>query len=116
MALGLSRGRNSQAIKGRGSFTGIWLEAVFHQLIVTKHGRKNLKGYGFKSYRDKLNLLGVFDAVLLSDADNLQEVGKRTKICFVHVKWNLRKVRRSRLIRLRNVFQVNLQFYGKVFC
>lgn len=63
-------------------FTGMWLEAVLHQLIVSKHGEKKFKEYDFKSYRDKLTLLGVSDAVLLNDVDNF----KTTRKELVHEK------------------------------
>lgn len=58
-------------------FTGMWLEAVLHQLIVSKCGEKTFKQYDFKPYREKLTLLGVSDAVLLNDVDNFKATRKK---------------------------------------
>ena len=40
-------------------FTGMWLEALTHLLIVKKFGEKKFKEYDFKSYEEKLELLGI---------------------------------------------------------
>lgn len=58
-------------------FTGMWLEAVLHQLIVSKHGEKTFKQYDFKSYREKLTLLGVCDAMLLNDVEDFKSTRKK---------------------------------------
>jgi len=63
-------------------FTGMWLEAVLHQLIVSNHGEKTFKKYDFKPYRDKLILLGVTDEALLNDVVDF----KATRKEIVHEK------------------------------
>ncbi|MEP5232995.1 MAG: hypothetical protein ABJQ78_16335 [Alloalcanivorax sp.] len=63
-------------------FTGMWLEALLHQEIVSKHGIEVFKKYDFKSYRDKLTLLGIADADLLDRVDSF----KATRKELVHEK------------------------------
>lgn len=50
-------------------FTGMWLEAMLHQLIVSRHGEEKFKKYDFKPYREKLALLGVSDSEILDKVD-----------------------------------------------
>jgi hypothetical protein len=50
-------------------FTGMWLESLTHLLIVKKFGKEKFKEYDFKTYEEKLQLLGytdqnLFDRVL----------------------------------------------------
>lgn len=57
-------------------FTGMWLEAVLHQQIVSKHGEETFKKYDFKSYREKLVLLGISDTALLDDVESFKSTRK----------------------------------------
>ena len=57
-------------------FAGMWLEAVLHQKIVAKHGEAAFKKIDFKSYRDKLTLLGVSNTDLLDDVDKFKSTRK----------------------------------------
>jgi len=57
-------------------FTGMWLEAVLHQEIVSKHGVSTFRKYDFKSYRDKLALLGVTNVKLLEQVDSFKSTRK----------------------------------------
>lgn len=57
-------------------FTGMWLEAVLHQQIVSKHGEHTFQKYDFKPYRDKLVLLDVADSALLDDVDTFKSTRK----------------------------------------
>ena len=63
-------------------FTGMWLEAILHQLIVSKHGGDEFKKYDFKPYREKLALLGVSDSEILDKVDSF----KNTRKELVHEK------------------------------
>jgi hypothetical protein len=63
-------------------FTGMWLEAILHQIIVTKHGCDEFKKYDFKSYREKLILLGVSSTEVLDKVDSF----KATRKELVHEK------------------------------
>ncbi len=63
-------------------FTGMWLEAVLHQQIVAKHGEDKFKKYDFKSYREKLILLGVSSPEILDKTD----LFKATRKELVHEK------------------------------
>ncbi|MDX2425671.1 MAG: hypothetical protein QNK15_05390 [Cycloclasticus sp.] len=63
-------------------FTGMWLESMLHQLIVSKYGDDEFKKYDFKPYREKLILLGVLDAELLNKVDSF----KTTRKELVHEK------------------------------
>lgn len=57
-------------------FTGMWLEAVTHLLIVKAHGKDKFKEYDFKSYEEKLRLLGCTDHELLNSASKFREAWK----------------------------------------
>ena len=46
-------------------FTGMWLEALMHLLIVKKYGKDKFREYDFKTYEEKLELLGCRDKKLL---------------------------------------------------
>ena len=53
-------------------FTGIWLEALLHLLIVRDHGVKKFEEYDFKSYADKIQLLGCTDLMIIDAARSFQ--------------------------------------------
>jgi hypothetical protein len=57
-------------------FTGMWLEALLHLLIVRDHGEKKFKEYDFKSYADKLRLLGCSDKPVLDAAEKFRKCRK----------------------------------------
>ena len=63
-------------------FTGMWLEAKLHQDIISKFDEATFKKYDFKSYRDKLVLLGITDSGLLEKVD----LFKNTRKELVHEK------------------------------
>jgi len=63
-------------------FTGIWLEALMHLLIVRKFGKSKFKEYDFKSYEDKLQLLGCSDQELLERVSRF----RKTRKSLVHEK------------------------------
>jgi len=57
-------------------FTGMWLEALLHIRIVQKYDEKKFKQYDFKSYKDKLRLLGVEDEELLEKVERFRKIRK----------------------------------------
>lgn len=57
-------------------FTGMWLEALMHQLIVRGHGEEVFKAYDFRSYEDKLKLLGCEDEGILERAKRFRTTRK----------------------------------------
>ena len=63
-------------------FTGMWLEALMHLLIIKKYDNKTFKEYDFKSYEDKLGLLGCTDNNIL----NLIERFRKCRKELVHEK------------------------------
>jgi hypothetical protein len=63
-------------------FTGMWLEAVMHLLIVKIYGKDKFKEYDFKSYKEKLTLLGCTDQELLNSVDSF----RRARKSLVHEK------------------------------
>lgn len=63
-------------------FTGIWLEALMHLLIVQKYGEQKFKEYDFKSYEKKLQLLGCSDQQIIDRATRFQ----KTRKALVHEK------------------------------
>ena len=57
-------------------FTGMWLEALMHLLIVKKYGKDKFKKYDFKTYEEKLQLLGYTDKKLLHRVSRFREIRK----------------------------------------
>lgn len=57
-------------------FTGMWLEALMHLLIVKKYDNKTFKNYDFKSYEDKLGLLGCTDKDILKLVEKFRKCRK----------------------------------------
>ncbi|ACD89734.1 hypothetical protein Clim_0648 [Chlorobium limicola DSM 245] len=57
-------------------FTGMWLEALMHLLIVRQFGEAKFKEYDFKSYEEKLKLLGVEDKQLLDRTSRFRVIRK----------------------------------------
>ena len=49
-------------------FTGMWLEAFLHLMIVRKHGKDKFEEYDFKPYEDKLHLLECSDPYIIDRA------------------------------------------------
>lgn len=60
-------------------FTGMWLEAKMHLRIVKAHGKDRFKEVDFKSYEEKLKLLGITDEVLLHSVSEFRE-SRRTLV------------------------------------
>lgn len=54
-------------------FTGMWLEAALHLLIVTTYGKDKFKEYDRKSYEEKLSLLGCNDQELLKSVSRFRK-------------------------------------------
>ena len=57
-------------------FTGMWLEALMHLLIVKKYGNDEFKKYDFKTYEEKLKLLGCMDEKLLHRVSRFRGIRK----------------------------------------
>jgi len=57
-------------------FTGIWLEAFLHLLIVKKHGKEKFEEYDFKPYEDKLQLLGCSDPNIIERVKGFRKCRK----------------------------------------
>ena len=57
-------------------FTGMWLEALMHLLIVKKYGKDKFKKYDFKTYEEKLQLLGYIDKELLHRVSRFRGIRK----------------------------------------
>jgi hypothetical protein len=53
-------------------FTGMWLEALMHMLIMREHGEAKYHEYDRKSYEQKLQVLGVMDKTLLSKVERFR--------------------------------------------
>jgi hypothetical protein len=66
-------------------FTGMWLESLIHLLIVKIHGKEKFKEYDFKSYEEKLQLLGCTDQKLLDRVLRF----RKTRKSLVHEKAHL---------------------------
>jgi len=57
-------------------FTGMWLEALCHLKIVERFGEEKYKEYDFKSYEDKLELLGVTDIAIIQSVKQFRTTRK----------------------------------------
>jgi hypothetical protein len=49
-------------------FTGMWLEALLHLLILRDHGEEKFKEVDCKSYEEELRLIGIKDESILESA------------------------------------------------
>jgi hypothetical protein len=96
-------------------FTGMWFEAIMHLLIVETYGREKFKEYDFKSYEEKLQLLGCLDQQII---DRVTRFHKTRKV-LVHEKahFNDAEIRRAQdeahsayelLVALHNEFSPRL--------
>ncbi|MFX0203726.1 MAG: hypothetical protein ACFFCW_47110 [Candidatus Hodarchaeota archaeon] len=63
-------------------FTGMWLEALMHLLVVKKYGKDKFKEYDFEPYEKKLQLLGCTDKKLLDRVSRF----RKTRKSLVHEK------------------------------
>ena len=57
-------------------FTGMWLEALMHLLIVKKYGKDRFKEYDRKTYEEKLQLLDYMDEKLLHRVSRFRDSRK----------------------------------------
>ncbi len=57
-------------------FTGMWLEALTHLLIVARFGETKFKEYDRRAYEDKLSLLGIADKELLDSVSKFRVARK----------------------------------------
>ena len=57
-------------------FTGMWLEALMHLLIVQTHGEDVFKKYDRQPYEQKLELLNCRDAGILDRATRFRRIRK----------------------------------------
>jgi len=63
-------------------FTGMWIEALFHLLIVRRFGKDKFKEYDFKSHEEKFKLLGCREDELLIRVSRF----RRARKLLVHEK------------------------------
>ncbi len=57
-------------------FTGMWLEALLHLLIVRDHGEAKFREVDYKSYEEKLRLVGIDDNSILEAAKRFKTARK----------------------------------------
>lgn len=57
-------------------FVGMWLEALLHLLIVRNHSEQKFREFDFKSYEEKLQLLGISDRAVLESAARFRKARK----------------------------------------
>ena len=57
-------------------FTGVWVEAMLHLLIVKAYGKDKYIEYDFKSYEEKLRLLGCSDEKLMDSVSRFRKARK----------------------------------------
>jgi hypothetical protein len=68
-------------------FSGMFLEALLHLLIVNRKGIGTFKSYDGKKYEEKLRLLGCTEESILSLCENYRQVRRE----IVHEKAHLNK-------------------------
>lgn len=57
-------------------FTGMWLEAITHLLIVQRFGKAKFREYDRKPYENRLEVLGIQDSNLISRVRAFREARK----------------------------------------
>jgi hypothetical protein len=55
------------------TFTGMWLEALFHNYMVSNHSKNQFTKHDNASYKNKLDLMGVTDTCILNSAEKFQK-------------------------------------------
>ena len=63
-------------------FTGMWFEALMHLLIVRTYGEQKFKEYDFKTYEEKLLLVGCSNQEIIDRATRF----RKTRKALVHEK------------------------------
>lgn len=63
-------------------FTGMWFEALMHLLIVRAYGEQKFKEYDFKSYEEKLRLVGCSEQEVIDRMTRF----RMTRKALVHEK------------------------------
>lgn len=54
-------------------FAGMWLEAFFHHEIINKQSKNQFNKHNKKSYREKLELIGITESSILDKANAFQK-------------------------------------------
>jgi molybdopterin-biosynthesis enzyme MoeA-like protein len=54
-------------------FAGMWLEATFHQFMVTNHSKNQFTKHNNVSYREKLELMGIKESDILAKTEKFQK-------------------------------------------
>lgn len=54
------------------TFAGMWLEAIFHQFMITNHSRSQFHKHDKDPYKEKLELMGISDASILESTKIFQ--------------------------------------------
>jgi len=57
-------------------FTGMWLEALLHLLIIRNYGEEKFREFDHKSYEKKLQLIGINDSSILKAVGRFRIVRK----------------------------------------
>lgn len=57
-------------------FTGMWLESLLHQKIIQVFDEEKFKEYDFKTYEEKLKLLGISDSSIIDRAERFRKSRK----------------------------------------
>jgi hypothetical protein len=57
-------------------FTGMWLEALLHLLIVRDYSMEKYQEFDYKPYEEKLQLLGISDKSLLLSVERFRKARK----------------------------------------
>ncbi|MBU2984914.1 hypothetical protein KO528_06115 [Saccharophagus degradans] len=55
------------------TFSGMWVEAIFHLFMVKNHSKNQFSKYEKDSYKEKLKRLGITDSSVLDYAEKFQK-------------------------------------------
>lgn len=55
------------------TFSGMWLEAIFHLFMVKNHSKNQFSKYEKDSYKEKLKRMGISDSDVLNSAERFQK-------------------------------------------
>lgn len=91
-------------------FTGMWLEALLHLLIVRDFGEEKFRKFDFKLYEEKLRLIGIDDNSILEAAARFRIARKE----LVHEKahFNTRETQTAQ-DEARNAYQLLMAVEGQ---
>lgn len=82
-------------------FSGMWLEATLHLLIVKRHGKSSYRKVDKQSYEAKLRLLGVGDETLYGSLAEFRTLRRELLHEKAHYDQNTLRIAQDEAIKVR---------------